>query len=172
MMKHLPLILIGTGGLGLTLLIAYNKKAGAGTSLEAKVSEKIATSNDPSVLKQLASGLQKTGNQPAAMAALQKAANITGIPITLPGLPAIQPVAATPGASSSAIGVSSYRVVSGDIPGAIAKRFGLALSTLAKANGVNSKRIMGGQIKTGEILKLPIGSVDSGRANHANGIAS
>lgn len=168
-MKHLPFILMGAGGVGLGLLFLV-KKVHAAPSLQAKVSDKIATSNDPNLLKQLAAGLQKSGDTQAAFVALQKAANITGVPQSVPGMIAMNPITITPGSGSSS--PTTYRVVSGDIPGAIAKRFGIALSALAKANGTSSSRIMGGQIRLGETLKLPVGVVDSGAASHANGLAT
>lgn len=155
----------------------YNKSKtpahpGAQNELQAKVSDKIATSNDPVLLKQLAAGLQKTGDPVSALAALQKASNLAGVALTIPGLPPVTPTATLPAPTSAETKVSQYRVAPGDIPGAIAKRFGLSLSALAKANGKNQARIMGGKITQGELLKLPLGAVDTGPANRAKGIAS
>src|SRR5215831_6112020 len=120
MTKHLPLILMGSGGLLLTTLFVM-RKTKAAPSIDAKVSDKIATSSDPNLLKQLANGLQKTGNPAAAMAALQKAANLTGVSQILPGLPPIQPTAGTSVPTSNGAGVakasptvSNYRVAPGD----------------------------------------------------------
>lgn len=174
-MKHLPLILVSTGGAVLLGTYLYNRHKGTipANPLQAKVSNTIATSNDPSMLKQLASGLQKTGDLTSATAALQKASNLTGVPISVPGLPPVTPGGNVPVvAATGAKSPTQYRVVSGDIPGAIAKRFGVSLSVLAKANGTNSNRIMGGKINVGEVLKLPAGVTDSGPASRAKGIAT
>jgi len=124
------------------------------------------------MLKQLASGLQKTGDSVSAIAALQKAANLAGVPLTLPGLPPVTPTAVLPAPTSVTVKITQYKVAPGDIPGAIAKRFGLGLSALAKANGSNQNRIMAGKITQGETLKLPLGAVDTGVANRAKGIAT
>lgn len=174
-MKHLPLILVSAGGAVLLGTYLYNRQKGAAQldPLKAKVSNVIATSNDPTILKQLATGLQKTGDLDSAKAALQKASNLTGVPISVPGLPPITPGANVPvTAASGAKSPTQYRVVSGDIPGAIAKRFGISLSVLAKANGSNQSRIMGGKINVGEVLKLPPNVTDTGPANRAKGIAT
>lgn len=168
-MKHLPLVLISSGGVVLLGTYLYNKRAAASpATLQGKVSDKIATSNDPSLLKQLASGLHKTGDPVSALAALQKAANLSGVPLSIPGLPPVTPTASLPTGGKA----TKYRVAPGDIPGAIAKRFSLGLAALAKAQGANQKRIMGGQIKQGELLNLPPEAIDTGVANRAKGIAS
>lgn len=171
----LPWVLVGTGALGLTALLVFRKKVpvyppGSLTpEVKSKVSAQIATSNDPNFLKQLASGLQKAGAPEQAVDAITKAANMTGQPIVIPGTT----ITITPSAPVvSAPIVSIYKVAAGDIPGAIASRFGVKLSSLAKANGANEKRIMAGAIKVNEVLKLPIGSVDKGPQNRAKGIAS
>lgn len=171
----LPWLLVGTGALGLTALLVFRKKVpiyppGSLTpEVKSKATAKIATSNDPNLLAQLATGLQKAGAPEEAVQAIQKVANITGQPQTIPGTTIT--VAPTAPMISAPI-VSLYKVANGDIPGAIASRFGVKLSTLANANGPNSKRIMAGAIKVNEILKLPLGVVDKGPQNRAKGVAS
>jgi LysM repeat protein len=200
-MKNLPWILLGVGALGAGgYLVFRNRKAalpalpGATTlpaAVQNKVASQIAASQDPKLLVQLAAGLQKTGATQEAMKALEKAAAITGQPASVPGTASMPPITIQPGAAPlpplvpatpsgntgiappSVGALSSYKVVSGDIPGAIAKRFKLSLSQLANAQGpANSKRIMAGQIKVGETLKLPPNSLDTGPANHAKGVAA
>jgi LysM repeat protein len=145
----------------------------------------INTSQDPKLLVQLAAGLQKTGATQEAMKALEKAANITGKPMSVPGAFSMPPITIQPGANlppiepaapATAPGgrqLSSYKVAAGDIPGAIAKRFKLSLSQLAKAQGAaNEKRIMAGAIRVGETLKLPPNASDLGPQTRAKGTAT
>lgn len=177
MKNALPWVLVGTGALTIGALLVLRKRGpnippGKLTpDVQKKVAAQIAASNDPVFLKQLATGLQKTGATPEALNALQKAAEITGKPQQVPGALSMPPITVSPSGNATS-GPASYQVVSGDIPGAIAKRFGVSLSTLAKANGASAKRIMGGQIRVGETLILPVGAIDSGTAKHANGVAA
>lgn len=176
--NSVPWMVAGAGafGLGFVLFLMFQKKTPLLPSKKLspeeqnKVNARIAASKDPVFLLQLATGLQKSGASSEAMAAVTKAAQLTGKPQSVPGALGMPPITVSPSASSA--GPSTYQVVSGDIPGAIAKRFGVSLSSLAKVNGANQKRIMGGQIKVGETLQLPVGVIDSGPANHAKGLAS
>jgi len=124
------------------------------------------------MLKNLAAGLQKSGATEQALNALAKAADLTGIPQQVPGALSLPTTVIPGGAMGMSSGPASYRVVSGDIPGAIAKRFSIGISALAKANGSKSSAIMGGKIQVGQVLNLPPGVVDKGPASHANGVAS
>jgi LysM repeat protein len=170
----LPWLILGVGALGLGAVLVLRKKGppqlppGPLTpEVKSKVSSTIATSNDPAMLQQLARGLQKSGAVDDAMQALKKVADMTGIPQVMPGMPPIQPESGL-----RVPMVTQYKVASGDIPGAIATRFGVSLSSLAGANGANKARIMGGKINVGETLKLPAGSVDKGPQTRAKGTAS
>lgn len=173
----LPWILLGVGALGLGAVLVLNKKKSIAAlppgpltpEVKAKVSSQIATSNDPNFLKQLAVGLQKSGALEDAANALKKVADITGIPQAIPGTS----LAMTPSDPGIRLPiVTAYKVASGDIPGAIASRFGVSLSTLATANGANKARIMGGKINAGETLKLPVGAADKGPQTRAKGTVS
>src|SRR5258707_995963 len=134
----LPWILLGTGAVGITAILVLRKRPlmslppGPLTpELKTKVSATIATSNDPALLKQLAAGLQKSGATEDALQALKKAADITGVAQSVPGalsLPTITVQPSAPGIRAPIVG--SYKVASGDIPGAIASRFGVSLSSL------------------------------------------
>lgn len=169
----LPWVLVGTGALGITALLLLRKKVpvyapGSLTpEIKSKASAQIATSNDPSFLKQLASGLQKAGAPEEAVEALKKVADMTGQVQIIPGTGLV--VNPSPGIRVPI--VSTYKVAPGDIPGAIASRFGVKLSTLAKANPASEKRIMAGAIKVNELLNLPEGAVDKGPQNRAKGVA-
>lgn len=190
-MKHLPWILLGVGALGVGGVLIMRKKGPASAALppgpltpavQSKVMTQIGTSQDPKLLVQLAAGLQKTGATAEAMKALEKAANITGQPMSVPGAASMPPITVSPGANLPPVTpaatvptgapLSSYKVAPGDIPGAIAKRFKLSLSQLAKANGANEKRIMAGKLSAGETLKLPPMASDTGPAARAKGAAA
>jgi LysM repeat protein len=161
----LPWIIL-IGGVALTTgLIVYGQKKPAQLpalkstltpELKSKVDSTIVVSTDPAQLRQLANGLAVKGSTLEALTALAKGRAIEGNPIATP----------IPGAATT------YKVATGDIPGAIAKRFGIPLSVLAKANGVEARRIMAGVIKVNEVLKLPPGAVDGGIANRAKGLAA
>lgn len=184
-MKSLPWIFLGAGVLGIGAVLVLKKQKSPfppsplKPEVKAKVKQEIATSTDANYLKRLATGLQKSGAVDDAMSALKKVADLTGVAQVLP---AVTPsdvntaISSIPGIAVSPSPVSDiptkYKVVSGDIPGAIATRFGLALSVLAKANGDKQKRIMAGQIQTGETLNLPPHTIDKGPINHAKGIVS
>jgi LysM repeat protein len=170
-MKNLPWLVVGVAAVGVGGYMLYSHAKPAGypalppatkldPALKTKVDAQIATSKNPTILKQLAAGLEKIGATKEAQEALAKVAEITG-----------QPLSAVSSASASA-SPTSYTVAPGDIPGAIAKRFGVALSALAKANGTKAKRIMGGQIFPKETLQLPAGVVDAGKQKHASGVAA
>jgi len=176
MKTHLPWILVGVTGATLVGVLIYSNHKKAPLLLppsslakskldpksKAKVEAKIATTSNPSVLRSLASGLQQLGHTAEAHAAATKASLLSPTATTV-----------SPPPSNGAATLSLYKVAAqGDIPGAIAKRFGLALSELAKANGTNAKRIMAGQIYANETLKLPPNAVDGGKISHASGVAS
>lgn len=173
----LPWLLLGGGVLAVGGILLYSRQASA-SAPPAKVQARIATSNDPVFLKQLAAGLQKSGNTTQALDALQKAADITGVVQQVPGAASLPPITVTPGPMSAtaarATGGSptSYQVANGDYPGAIAKRFGTTLGALANANGPKKARVAGGTIRVNETLSLPPGVIDNGPAAHANGTAS
>ncbi len=178
MKNSLPWIFLGVGTLGLGAVLVLRKKQptlapGPLTpAVQQKVAAQIATSSSPDFLKQLATGLQNAGAPQEAMAALQKVADMTGMPHMIPATATAPAMTVSPGGgvASTASGPSSYRVVSGDIPGVIAKRFNIPLSAFAKANGATvGKRITAGQIRVGETLKLPVGARDNGPISHANG---
>lgn len=191
-----PYLIAGVALLGVGI-IAYAEKPKLekllkkGTALnaitKAKVDYQISTSKDPKMLTQLAAGLKEQGADKEAGQAMLKVAEITNKPASIPGIIALPPTIISPGVTqpgsvkmtptttSPIPGVAfltQYKVAKGDIPGAIAKRFQIQLSALAKANGANAKRIMAGSIRENETLKLPIGVVDSGPQNRATGIAS
>lgn len=173
----LPWILLGAGVLGVGGVLLYSKKASAAAIPASKVQAKIAMTNDPKVLNQLAAGLQQAGNTKQALDALQKAADITGTVQQVPGAASLPTITVTPssGAMSAASpggSPTSYVVANGDYPGAIAKRFGTTLGALANANGAKKARVAGGMIRANEILALPLGVSDRGPGSHAMGTAS
>jgi len=137
--NNLPWILLGVGTLGIGAVLVLRKKlpvfagsplanaltAGVTPELKAKVSVEIAKSTDPVFLKSLAAGLQKSGDTESALLALKKAADVTGVPQSVQGalsLPTLTIQPSTDGLPKVAMGApTAYQVVTGDIPGAIAR---------------------------------------------------
>src|SRR5947209_2590319 len=102
-MNSLPWIFLGAGALGLgTILILHKKRPMAlppgplTPTLKSKVAAQIQQSNDPDFLKQLATGLQKSGAIEDAMQALKKAADVSGIAQMLPSVDGAPILAITP----------------------------------------------------------------------------
>lgn len=176
--SNLPWIALGAGILGVGGILLFSRRASASAPLTPitrnKVQAKIATTNDPKTLVQLASGLQQGGNTKEALDALQKAADITGTVQQVPGAASLPPITVTPSSTAMAASASpgTYRVAKGDYSGAIAKRFGTTLGKLANANPDKKTRIAGGMIRENEILVLPPGVMDNGAGSHANGMTS
>jgi peptidoglycan hydrolase-like protein with peptidoglycan-binding domain len=97
-MKNLPYILLGVGTVGIGAVLLLRKKpavlvspatAKLPPSTAAKVQSTIASANNPAFLNQLASGLARLGATDHANDALQKSADITGVPQSVPGVVAI-----------------------------------------------------------------------------------
>jgi LysM repeat protein len=166
-------------GLGVTVVggvLLYSKNASATAGLltagplspdvKAKVNAQVAASADPLFLKTLATGLYNSGANEDALLALKKAADITGTAQSIPGALSLPTLTIVPGTDAAQL--LFYKVSAGDIPGAIAKRFGITLSQLANANPESKTRLMAGSIRTGEILALPLGSVDKGVQSRAS----
>lgn len=176
-MKTWEWAVLGVGVAAVGGVFLYSRKASAAElmgpltpEVKAKVNAQVAQSSDPIFLKTLATGLYNSGATEDALNALRKAADITGVAQQVPGALSLPTLTISPGADPAKL--LFYTVANGDIPGAIAKRFGITLSQLANANAESKVRIMAGAIRVGEILALPLGSADKGPQSRATGQVS
>lgn len=178
-MKNYEYLLIGAGVLAVGGILFYSKKASAADLLSSgpltpevkqKVLAQVAASNDPTFLNTLAAGLYQAGATNDALNTLQKAADITGVTQSVPGALSLPTLTISPGQTGPLL--MFYRVAAGDIPGAIAKRFGISLSQLGNANPAAKTRLFAGSIRTGETLAIPTGAVDKGGQSRATGTVS
>lgn len=80
-------------------------------------------------------------------------------PVTLPPVPAASPAPpAAPAPPADPVAPSTYTVQSGDNPWTIAKKHGIKLDDLLKANEIKDPK----NLKIGDVLKLPEGVASKG----------